>query len=44
MGFPYVIVIGGNELESRTVSIKNMTDGNEQTVSIDEAIALLTQQ
>jgi histidyl-tRNA synthetase len=42
MGFPYVIVLGDNELQNQTVSLKDMAAGNEETVSLDEAIQLLT--
>ena len=37
----YVIIIGEDEIKSNVVSIKNMIDGNQQTVSIDDAIKII---
>jgi len=42
MGFPYVIVIGGQEAESQTVSLKNMAENTTSTLSIDEVLTLLS--
>ncbi len=43
MGFPYVIVIGDDEVTTRTVSLKSMGENTTQNISIDEAVAILTQ-
>lgn len=39
---PFVIVIGQNELEKQMVTLKNMATGEQKLISIDEAIASLT--
>ena len=41
LSIPYVIFLGESEIESGTVSIKNMTTGEQQTVTLDEAISML---
>ncbi len=38
---PYVIIIGEDEIENKTVSLKNMENGEQQTISLDEAIKIL---
>ncbi len=38
---PYVAVIGGNEMESNSVALKNMQTGEQDTVSIDKLIEQL---
>lgn len=38
---PYVIIIGEDEVENKTVSLKNMENGEQQTISLDEAIKIL---
>ena len=38
---PYVITIGEDEIENKTVSLKNMENGEQQTISLDEAIKIL---
>ena len=35
---PYVIVIGEDEINTNTVTLKNMIDGNQETLPIDLAI------
>lgn len=35
MGFEYALVIGANEVESNTVSLKNMKTGDLKTISLD---------
>jgi histidyl-tRNA synthetase len=35
-GIPYVIVIGEDEMKSRKVKIKNMEEGTEAEVTMDE--------
>ena len=42
MGFPYVIVIGGQEADNQTLSLKNMTENTTSTLSIDEVLTLLS--
>jgi len=37
VGVPYVAIIGSDELLARKVSLKNMTSGEQVTVSIEEA-------
>jgi histidyl-tRNA synthetase len=39
---PFVIVIGENEIKENQVTLKNMTTGDQQTLSIQEAIELLS--
>ena len=38
---PYVIVIGEDEIENNVVTLKNMQDGSQSTISIEEAIKQL---
>ena len=38
---PYVIIIGEDEIKNKTVSLKNMENGEQQTISLDEAIKIL---
>ncbi len=40
-GIPFVAMVGDNELTSGTVSIKNMSTGEQQSYTIEEAINLL---
>jgi histidyl-tRNA synthetase len=35
-GIPYVVVIGEDELKTRIVKVKNMMDGTEKEINIDE--------
>ncbi len=39
---PFVAMIGENELNSSTISLKNMTTGEQQNVTIEEMIKTLT--
>lgn len=39
---PYVVVIGGDEMQSGLLSLKNMTTGEQIKVSVDELVAILT--
>lgn len=32
MGFPYAVVIGGNEVTDKTVSLRDMRQGTNQTI------------
>lgn len=41
-GFPYVIIIGPDEIENRTVTLKNMESGEQSMVTLDQAIEKLT--
>lgn len=41
LNIPYIIIIGENELKDNTVSLKNMTTGEQNTVSLEEAIKVL---
>ena len=38
---PYVILIGGDEMESGLLTLKNMESGEQQKLSIDEILGLL---
>ena len=38
---PYVAILGENEVQNNTVSLKNMITGEQQEISIEEAINLL---
>ena len=38
---PYVIIIGEDEIKNGAVSLKNMENGEQQTISLDEAIKIL---
>lgn len=40
-GVPYFAIIGESELANGTVTIKNMTDGSQQTINADEIITIL---
>ena len=42
LGIPYVVIIGAEELNKRLVSIKDMTTGEQNLVSLEMAIAILT--
>jgi len=37
-GIPFVAFVGENELKDNTVTLKNMTDGSQATVSMDQMI------
>ncbi len=37
----YVVIIGEDEIKNNVVSLKNMNDGNQQTVSLEEAIKII---
>ena len=38
LSIPYVIVIGEEEIENNTVTLKNMQTGNQETISLKDAI------
>ena len=37
----YVIIIGESEIENNVVSLKNMITGNQETVTVEEAISII---
>ena len=41
LNIPYVVIIGEDEVQNNTVSVKNMESGEQVTVSIEEAIRIL---
>ena len=41
LGIPYVIVIGEDEINNNVVSLKNMIDGKQETVTIEDAIRII---
>ena len=41
LGIPYVIVIGEDEINNNVVSLKNMESGEQNTISLDEAINII---
>ncbi len=40
-GVPFVAIIGADEMANNTVTLKNMIDGTQKTMSIDELITFL---
>ena len=38
---PYVAIVGGNEMETNTVMLKNMTTGEQKQVTLDELCTIL---
>ena len=40
-GVPFVAFIGESELQNGTVTLKNMTDGSQQTMTVDEMVCRL---
>ena len=40
-GIPFVAFIGESELQNGTVTLKNMTDGTQTTMTVDEMVACL---
>lgn len=38
-GIPYVVIIGNDEMENNTLMLKNMAEGTQEAVTIEEAIA-----
>ena len=40
-GIPFAVIIGESEVEKKIVKIKNMVQGEEKEVSIDEAISII---
>ena len=43
-GVKYVAVVGEDELKNKTVNIKNMSDGTQETVNISEVYSYLVQK
>lgn len=44
LGVKYVAAIGGNELASGTVNVKNMTDGTQRAVKLDDIYTYLKEE
>ena len=44
IGVPYVAILGGNELEKRVVSLRNMITGEQKEVEWDELINVLREK
>lgn len=42
MGFPYVIVIGAEEVENGTISVKDMLANSTETLTLDAAVQVLS--
>ncbi len=38
---PYVAIVGADEIENNTISLKNMATGNQQTLTVDQVIEAL---
>ena len=41
LGIPYVIVIGEDEINNNVVSLKNMINGEQKTVTLEDAIKII---
>jgi histidyl-tRNA synthetase len=41
---PYVAFVGDNEMAENTITLKNMLSGEQQSVTIDELINILSQE
>ncbi|MDE7410973.1 MAG: histidine--tRNA ligase [Paramuribaculum sp.] len=41
-GIPFVAIIGESEMADGTITLKNMADGTQRTVTPDEAVAMLS--
>jgi histidyl-tRNA synthetase len=44
LGIPYVVIIGEEEVASKTVSLKNMTTGEQKRVTIEALVSLAQNQ
>ena len=44
LGVPYVLFVGENELQSGKYNLKNLSTGDEQALTIDEIIDLITNE
>ena len=42
MGFPYAVLIGDDELAAGDITLKNLQTGQNERVSLDEAVAILS--
>ena len=40
-GIPYVVIIGGDEVQAKKISLKNMKTGEQETLFIQDAIKKL---
>ena len=43
VGFPFVALVGENDMQSGTVSLKNMLTGEQKAMTIEEAIDTIKQ-
>jgi len=41
-GIPYMIILGGREMKAGKVTLRNMKDGKEKTITLDEAVKALS--
>ena len=41
LGIPFVAIIGESELADGTVTLKNMTSGEQQSLTVDELVKVL---
>ncbi|MCB2354098.1 histidine--tRNA ligase [Clostridium estertheticum] len=41
LGIPYTILIGDEEIQNKTVTVKNMVTGKQETASLDEAYKMV---
>ncbi|PIR68483.1 histidine--tRNA ligase, partial [Candidatus Nomurabacteria bacterium CG10_big_fil_rev_8_21_14_0_10_35_16] len=41
-GIPFVAIIGDQELKDKTVTLKNMTEGAQETLSVSELVSKLS--
>ena len=41
LGIPYVVFLGEDEIANGVITLKNMTSGEQKTLPVDEAVALL---
>ena len=44
VGAKYVVIIGEDEVANNTVSVKNMITGEQQTVSINDALEIIKEK
>ena len=44
LNIPYTIIIGEDEIKNNTVSIKNMENGEQRTVSLEECIEIINKK
>lgn len=44
LNIPFVIILGEDEIKNNVVTIKNMTSGEQKTVTIEEAISIIKEK